>query len=447
MATNSILPWAQTGSANVLSDTDYAADVASGGAFVDGVTTGQASSKQANKTWRQATAPAAGLGQFLTDNLSVDVTDADTPATFSTRIANAVLKLAQISNFNAAWANAAGGYKKYAVVSDSSGNFWVSTADANTTVPGTNGANWQSLFNGYLTESQSDGRYVQQGITSNNDRPAKYLWLDLTTESGYPRLGVADTVGTAYGFYGIAKVNALIGSCLANNNPGISGALAGTSLCVNPADGLPYLAYAGNSKIVSLARDGDKLNVSGGQVSWLRVSQNLWVFGNQCAVYNGVSNAWVNTYVDGSGNATWDLNGGSPDNNTGNKNWFRLHPDGSLYTGKGTVAFEGDFVASGLFDGSQGSTTSGTIVGGTWMRVGNTLTQNLVIKNIGGGTVTFPFEFSGNDDQVTVFVQDGTGSNNTYTTGSITTTGTGIHAAGGGGTGRLHLTASGPYGT
>ena len=108
---------------------------------------------------------------------------------------------------------------------------------------------------------------------------------------------------------------------------------------------------------------------------------------------------------------------------------------------------DSSFVASGLFDGSQGSTTSGTIVGGTWMRVGNTMTQNLVIENIGGGTVTFPFEFSGNDDQVTVFVQDGTGSNSTYTTGTITTTGTGIHSAGGGTTGRLHLTASGPYGT
>ena len=104
-------------------------------------------------------------------------------------------------------------------------------------------------------------------------------------------------------------------------------------------------------------------------------------------------------------------------------------------------------IASGIFDGSQGSTTSGTIVGGTWMRVGNTLTQNLVIENIGGGTVTFPFAFSGNNNQVTVIVQDGTGSNNTYTTGSITTTGTGIHASGGGGTGRLHLTVSGPYGT
>lgn len=161
MAENKILPWAQTGTANVLSDSDYASDVASGGVYSDGVKTGQASSKQANKTWRQATAPGSGLAQFLVDNLDVDVTDADTPATFSSRIANAVLKLAQISPFNQAWASATGGYRKYAIVSDSSGNFWVSTADQNTTVPGASGANWQSLFNGYATQSWADGRYVR----------------------------------------------------------------------------------------------------------------------------------------------------------------------------------------------------------------------------------------------------------------------------------------------
>lgn len=161
MATNKILPWAQTGTANVLSDDAYAADLSTGGLYGDGVKTGQASSQQANKTWRQATAPGSGLGQFLVDNLSVDVTDADTPATFSSRIANAVLKLAQISPFNQSWATATGGYRKYAIVSDSSGNFWVSTADQNTTVPGANGANWQSLFNGYATQAWANGQFLQ----------------------------------------------------------------------------------------------------------------------------------------------------------------------------------------------------------------------------------------------------------------------------------------------
>ncbi|OAZ72439.1 hypothetical protein SRCM100623_00978 [Acetobacter pasteurianus] len=189
---------------------------------------------------------------------------------------------------------------------------------------------------------QADERYILQGIVSNNDKAAKYGWLDLTTEPGYPRFGVQDTSGTTYGFYGIAKVNALIAACLGNTNPGISGALAGTSLCVNPADGLPYLAYSRNTQIARLALDSQKLGYSGGQVNYLRVGTSLFVLGNECAVYNSAVGAWVNTYVDSNGNATWDLNGGSPDNNTGNKNWLRMAPDGHLQTGKGTVAFSAD---------------------------------------------------------------------------------------------------------
>lgn len=190
---------------------------------------------------------------------------------------------------------------------------------------------------------QADSRYLKiaSGLLKT-DTAVSSAWMDLTSEAGYPRLGVAGANGTTYGFYGIAKVNALIGGCIQNTNPGIAKALAGTSLCVNPADGLPYLAYNGNTQIVALARDEDKLDVSGGQVNYLRVGTSLFVLGNECAVYNSAVGAWVNTYVDSNGNATWDLNGGSPDNNTGNKAWFRMAPDGHLWTGKGNVALQSD---------------------------------------------------------------------------------------------------------
>lgn len=62
--------------------------------------------------------------------------------------------------FNASFATGIGGYPKYAVCVDSSGDFWVSTADANTTVPGTTGATWQSLFNGYATEAWANGLFA-----------------------------------------------------------------------------------------------------------------------------------------------------------------------------------------------------------------------------------------------------------------------------------------------
>lgn len=191
--------------------------------------------------------------------------------------------------------------------------------------------------------AQADLRYLQLAVgLAKTDTAVNALWVDLTTESGFPRFGFAGANGTTYGAYGVAKVNALIGGCIQNTNPGITNALAGTSLCINPSDGLPYLAYSSNTKVVSLALDSQKLGYSGGQVNYLRVGTSLLVLGNECAVYNSAANAWVNVYVDSNGNATWDLNGGSPDNNTGNKNWFRMSSDGRLQTGNGTVAFSGD---------------------------------------------------------------------------------------------------------
>ena len=68
--------------------------------------------------------------------------------------------------FNAAFATAIGGYPKYSICIDGAGDYWVSTTDANTTVPGASGANWQSLFNGYDTQDQSDTRYLMLASTA-----------------------------------------------------------------------------------------------------------------------------------------------------------------------------------------------------------------------------------------------------------------------------------------
>ena len=85
-----------------------------------------------------------------------------------------------------------------------------------------------------------------------------------------------------------------------------------------------------------------KLSLSGGAVSWLQVAGNLWALGNNLSVYNSAANAWCNTYVDPSGAATWDLNGGTPGANAGNKSWLRMYADGTLRTGKDAVAFQSD---------------------------------------------------------------------------------------------------------
>lgn len=53
--TNGFVPFAYGSGANVLSDSAYQSAIATGGTFVNGVVQGQASSQQANKSWRQGT--------------------------------------------------------------------------------------------------------------------------------------------------------------------------------------------------------------------------------------------------------------------------------------------------------------------------------------------------------------------------------------------------------
>lgn len=127
-----------------------------------------------------------------------------------------------------------------------------------------------------------------------------------------------------------------------------------------------------NRESADNALDSQKLGYSGGQVNYLRVGTSLFVLGNECAVYNSAANAWVNIYVDSNGNATWDLNGGSPDNNTGNKNWLRMAPDGSITTSKGSVAFQADLP----IDANQ--------------RI-----QSFSVSIADGGSIDFPVKFSG----------------------------------------------------
>lgn len=357
-----------------------------------------------------------------------------------------VLQAGYVGPFNSTFAQAIGGYPAGAIVSGSTpGSFWVSTADSNVTTPGASGATWKSLFDGYLTAAIAANTYVKRsgdtmsGILNNsswvaggvgggwnNNSPAvgeivftngiefgnpadngdfRGTWSvtdvhgnGAADQSGLNLTGY-DSTGTVYQWYfawngnirtpkGSVAFQSDLDGYLKNANGGIGGEQSGTSLVYQISAGRAFFSYNNNG--------------AGGNLAW---------------------------YSDVTAEAT-----------------SRTNADNNLQA-QISAKMDGSFAAFGLFDGSQGSTTSGTIVGGTWMRVGNTLTQNLVIENIGGGTVTFPFAFSGNNNQVTVIVQDGTGSNNSYTTGSITTTSTGIHASGGGGTGRLHLTVSGPYGT
>lgn len=71
-----------------------------------------------------------------------------------------VLQAGYLGPFDATFAAGIGGYPAGAVVSGSTaGTFWVSTADANTTVPGATGANWKSLFDGLATQAWATGAF------------------------------------------------------------------------------------------------------------------------------------------------------------------------------------------------------------------------------------------------------------------------------------------------
>ena len=156
MVKNNIYPWAQGINANVLTDEEYANSLSTNGVYENGVKSGIASSAQINKTLRQATVPASGLSQFLVNTLSIDVNDNDDINIFSDRITNSILKLAQINPFNPSFANAIGGYRKYAIVSGDNNNFWVSTKDNNLTIPGNVNSDWVNLFDSAIKWANSE---------------------------------------------------------------------------------------------------------------------------------------------------------------------------------------------------------------------------------------------------------------------------------------------------
>lgn len=70
--------------------------------------------------------------------------------------------------YNEDFATGISGYPAQALVQDSSGNFWISTADNNLTTPGASGASWKSLFDGY---AQLDKYANFYGLSTTNTLP------------------------------------------------------------------------------------------------------------------------------------------------------------------------------------------------------------------------------------------------------------------------------------
>ncbi|WP_254604708.1 autotransporter outer membrane beta-barrel domain-containing protein [Acetobacter syzygii] len=91
-----------------------------------------------------------------------------------------VFQAGYLGPFDATFAQAIGGYPAGAIVCGSTaGTFWVSTADANVSTPGASGAAWQSLFNGYATESWATGSFISAsyGISQTGDYAGRSLFM------------------------------------------------------------------------------------------------------------------------------------------------------------------------------------------------------------------------------------------------------------------------------
>lgn len=105
--------------------------------------------------------------------------------------------------YNADFSTSIGGYPNYAVVSDSSGVLWVSTADSNTTVPGATDADWKLFFDGYATETWANDTFVGRGASVYDYTPLQAgvnkstgeIWLSYTNSSGEVSYAYAQPAG------------------------------------------------------------------------------------------------------------------------------------------------------------------------------------------------------------------------------------------------------------
>lgn len=208
---------------------------------------------------------------------------------FLNRLSKAIqaLQAGYLGAFNETFAASIGGYPSGAIVSGGSvGTFWVSTADNNTSTPGTDGATWQSLFTGLLTPSIADARYLLLSATA------------LQTVTG--PVTFKGTVATGFGAgFGGGTAN---GSLRWTNNPFTFG---------NPL-GASNGAYSGNFCVSDIIGDANNdssgvnmrgFNYEGTQFDWFfawngnittpagKMALQSWVSGNFTPQSNSFRNS------------------------------------------------------------------------------------------------------------------------------------------------------------
>lgn len=267
-----------------------------------------------------------------------------------------VLQAGYFGPFDATFAAGIGGYPAGAIVAGSAaGAFWVSTADANTTVPGAVGAKWKSLFDGYATQAWATGQFVSSTLFSDtNNLGAAYFGY--RTDLGYAWMNYKNSAG-AYAPVVLADRTWVNGSFAT-----LSG-LADEAAARSNADTTLAQVIANETTRAEEA-EAQKANLAGGN-SWSG-TQN---FADDLVVAAGykvsIADAegagslytWPEYYTSGrlsSLNAVTHLldSGGNA------MQWFALNGgNGRLYTSTGNVAFLSDMPQAAIMNSSNPNAT------------------------------------------------------------------------------------------
>lgn len=316
-----------------------------------------------------------------------------------------------------------GGYPLNAMVCDpaSPGVFWVSTEDRNTTIPGADGAAWQSLFNGYATQAQADDRYVQQ---CSGDQDYSPLQAGVNKTSGNIWLSYNDggTVKWAFaqkaGSYIISPYNPetdarIVALSRNKTNGGIFVVYEdGTNAQLQPAGNYaPAGDYATNatangkiSKNTSQGPSVDSMGIvsasgqpfcvdSAGKLRYVVKSPGAST--TDVPVQSvGINNQRIYVSYDNDTKAAWLV---------------RSPAEGSTDTRVGAIGINGSapyLAYGGANDASNPMwlakasdlPTSGTLPGGTYTKIGSVLQQHFTVSGVShvdnGFWVSFPIAYS-----------------------------------------------------
>ncbi|MCP1215575.1 hypothetical protein NKW53_05780 [Acetobacter orientalis] len=252
-----------------------------------------------------------------------------------------------VAPYSAPLAKLIGGYPKYAIVVDATGVLWRSTADANMTVPGAEGAAWGLLFDGLATQTWTDGRYIK---TAESATDSFVTDLTVNKQTKLPFIQSGAYTGPLQPYLGYTPVQQGGGAGQGTNKVALGWAEDGSGLkCQVDGTDEGFLSFRGETQCFAFSSISHNTSTVLASLTflpkydgYLKLDYNLG---------QGSSNPVQNVIVAGSG--FWRING--CENHSGTN----LQVGSVLY---GVTAGEQVVLnITGTYTASSGS----TILGGT----------------------------------------------------------------------------------